>query len=62
MENSYYVKASKLTTKISDSIIDGCHIMLDRDRYEKVSKKPFGKVIVRNLIKADNSEKITCYA
>lgn len=62
MENSYYVKASKLTAKISDTIIDGHHIMLDRDRYEKVSKKPYGKVIVRNLIKEDNSEKITCYA
>jgi len=62
MENSYYVKASKLTTKISDTIIDGHHIMLDRDRYEKVSKKPYGKVIVRNLIKEDKSEKITCYA
>jgi hypothetical protein len=62
MKNSYYVKASKLTSKISDSIIDGYHIMLDRDRYEKVSKKPYGKVIVRNLIKLDKSEKITCYA
>ena len=62
MENSYYVKASKLTAKISDTIIDGHHIMLDRDRYEKVSKKPYGKVIVRNLVKEDNSEKITCYA
>lgn len=62
MENSYYVKAHKLTARISDTIIDGSHIMLDRDRYEKVSKKPFGKVIVRNLIKVDNSEKITCYA
>jgi len=62
MENSYYVKASKLTAKISETIIDGHHIMLDRDRYEKVSKKPYGKVIVRNLIKEDKSEKITCYA
>ena len=62
MENSYYVKAAKLTAKISDSIIDGSHIILDRDRYEKVSRKPFGKMIVRNLIKLDKSEKITCYA
>ena len=60
MENNYYVKASKLTSKISESIIDGKHIMLAGDRYERVSRKPFGKSIFKSLLKLDKSEKITC--
>jgi len=57
-----YIRSSKITPRIKQTVIFGEHISIDGDRYEKLTRKPYGKTIVRNLIKEDKSEKITCYA
>lgn len=59
---SNFIKADKITAKISQNIISGNHIKVDGNRFEKLSKKPYGKTIVRKLMAVDKSESITCYA
>ncbi len=62
MIKTNYIRSSKITPKIKQITIFDEHIILDGDRYEKLTRKPYGRVVVRNLIKEDKSEKITCYA
>jgi hypothetical protein len=56
-----YIRSTKITPRIKQTVITGEHISIDGDTYEKLSKKPYGRTILRKLIKSDNSEHITCY-
>lgn len=56
-----YIRSAKVTPKIKQNVIPGEHITLEGETFQKLSKKPFGRTILRKLIKADNSEHITCY-
>jgi hypothetical protein len=61
MIKSNYIRSTKITPRIKQTVITGEHISIDGDTYEKLSKKPYGRTILRKLIKSDNSEHITCY-
>lgn len=61
MIKSNYIRSSKLTPRIKQTVISGEHINIEDVRFEKLSKKPYGRTILRKLIKADQSEHITCY-
>ena len=61
MIKSNYIRSSKITPRIKATVISGEHITIEGDTFEKLSKKPYGRTILRKLIKADNSEHITCY-
>ena len=61
MINLNYIRSTKITPRIKQFGIDGEHITVEGNRFEKISKKPYGKTILRTLIKEDKSEKITCY-
>lgn len=62
MIKTNYIRSSKITPKIKQTVIYDEHIILEGDRYEKLTRKPYGRIVVKNLIKQDKSEKITCYA
>jgi len=61
MVKSNYIRSSKITPRIKQTVISGEHITIGEDTFEKLSKKPYGKTILRKLIKTDQSEHITCY-
>jgi hypothetical protein len=61
MIKSNYIRSSKITPRIKQTVISGEHITIEDVRFEKLSKKPYGRTILRKLIKADQSEHITCY-
>ena len=61
MIKSNYIRSSKITPRIKQTVIAGEHITIGEDTFEKLSKKPYGKTILRKLIKTDQSEHITCY-
>lgn len=62
MLKSYYIKSNKISAKINEILLPGNHIMIEGDRFERVSKRPFGRSIVRKLQSVDGGESITCYA
>lgn len=61
MVKSNYIRSSKITPRIKQTVISGEHITIGEDTFEKLSKKPYGRTILRKLIKTDQSEHITCY-
>jgi len=61
MIKSNYIRSSKITPIIKQTVISGEHITIEGDTFEKLSKKPYGRTILRKLIKTDKSEHITCY-
>lgn len=62
MIKSNYIKSTKITPRIKQSVVPGEHITIEGVTFEKLNKKPYGKTILRTLIKSDKSEHITCYA
>jgi len=61
MINSNYIRSTKITPRIKQFVIDGEHITIEGNKFEKITKKPYGRTILRTLIKEDKSERITCY-
>ena len=61
MIKSNYIRSSKITPRIKQFVVDGEHITIEGSKFEKITKKPYGRTILRTLIKEDKSEKITCY-
>lgn len=62
MEKLFYVPGLKITPKISDTVVDGQHIIVDGDRYERVNKRPTGRRVMRRLRSLDDSTQITIYS
>ena len=58
---SNYIKSNKITSKTSEMVMPGNHIMVEGERFEKLSKKPYGRTILRTLKSLDEKETITCY-
>jgi len=46
---SNFIKSNKITSKISETVMPGNHIMVEGERFEKLSKKPYGRSIIRTL-------------
>ena len=58
---SNFIKSNKISPKISETVIPGNHIMVEGERFEKLSKKPYWRSIIRTLKSLDEKETITCY-
>jgi len=58
---SNFIKSNKISPKISETVIPGNHIIVEGERFEKLSKKPYGRSIIRTLKSLDEKETITCY-
>jgi len=61
MIKSNYIRSTKITPRLKQFIVDGEHITIEGDKFEKITKTPYGRTIFKNLIKEDKSERITCY-
>lgn len=62
MVKSMFVSNQRITSRISEDIVPGYHIMVEGQRYELISKRPLGRRVLRNLINEQKQEKFVLYA
>jgi len=61
MNREYYISSWRMNHRISESHIDGSHIVVDGIVYEQVSRAPIGRRVVRRLINEDTNTRISIY-
>lgn len=61
MEKLFYVPAVKMNAKLQETKIDGNHISIGEYTYERLSKRPAGRSILRKLTNLDTQEQIVIY-
>lgn len=62
MIKSFYVLATKLTSRISETVIPGYHITYDGYIFEAVSKRPIGKTIYKRFRSMDDKEQLILFS
>lgn len=62
MIENYYIRATKINARVADIVADGAHIEIDGYRFEKLIKKPRGRLIERRLQNVDTQERILIYS
>ena len=61
MKNSYYIHTTKINARIADTVVQGQHIVVDGYTYERVSKRPAGKLISKRFSSIDTDEKLILF-
>lgn len=61
MDKLFYVPALKINAKISDLVIDGHHIMIGDDRFERLKNRPTGRRVLRKLENTQTGQKLVIY-
>ena len=62
MNESYFIRGTKVNARVADLIIEGQYIQIDGYRFEKLSKKPRGRVIERKLQNTNTQERFIIYS
>lgn len=62
MIETYYLSAVKINSKTSDLVIPGNHIIIEKYKFEQLSRKPKGRSISRRLLNTDTGERFIIYA
>lgn len=62
MEELFYVPYHRITAKIVDLVEEGNHIILNEITYQKLSRKPRGRMVKRRLQSLDGNTRILIYS
>jgi hypothetical protein len=62
MEKLFYVSSTKINAKIADTVIDGQHIEMEGYTYQRVSRRPLGRRVLRRLLNEQKQEQIVIYS
>lgn len=62
MNKLFYVPATKINARIADTVVEGYPIMIEGYQYEKVSRAPRGRKILRRLLNMETQERIVIYS
>ncbi len=62
MEELYYVPSMKVNSKVADLVIEGNHIEIDGRTYQRLSRKPRGRSVMRKLFSEKTNTRILIYA
>lgn len=62
MNKLFYVPATKINARIADTVVEGYPIKIDGYQYEKVSRAPRGRRILRKLLNVESQEQIVIYS
>jgi hypothetical protein len=62
MNESYFVRATKVNARVAELIIEGQHININGYKFEKLSKKPRGRTIERKLQNVESQERFIIYS
>lgn len=60
MNELFFVPAVKINARIADTVIVGSHIKINDYTYERVSRRPKGRSILRKLQNSDT--RLTIYS
>lgn len=62
MEELFYIPSLKVNSKVADTVVYGHHIEIDEITYQRVSKKPKGRSILRKITNITTNQTITIYS
>jgi hypothetical protein len=62
MNENYYIRATKINARVADLVLEGNHITIDGYTFEKLDRKPRGRVIERRLLNTETQERILIYS
>jgi len=62
MNESYFIRATKVNARVADFIIDVQHININGYKFERLSKKPRGRTIERKLQNTNTQERFIIYS
>jgi|TARA_R110000803_G_scaffold27212_3_gene63740 hypothetical protein len=61
MTKLYFYPTSKMNARISETIIQGKHIVIDGITFEQLTKRPNNRVVKRKLLNETKQERILIY-
>lgn len=61
MNNEYYISTWRMNHRISETVVDGYPIKVEGIIYEKVSKAPAGRRVIRRLLNTNTNTRIKIY-
>jgi|TARA_R100000027_G_scaffold47677_1_gene36485 hypothetical protein len=61
MEKLYYIPQWRMNARIAETVIEGDPITVEGTNYERVSRAPIGRSVVRRLRAMDESKRIVLY-
>lgn len=62
MEELYYIPSLRITSKVSELVMEGNHIEIAGRTYQRLSKKPRGRSIKRKLVSEQSNTRILIYS
>lgn len=62
MEESYFIRATKVNARVAELVIEGNHITIDGYKFEKLERKPRGRSVERRLQNLDTQERFIIYS
>jgi len=62
MEELFFIPSHKVTPVVAELVEEGNHITLDGLTYQKLSRKPRGRIVRRKLQSLDESTRILIYS
>lgn len=62
MNESYFIRATKVNARVADLVIEGNHITIDGYKFEKLYRKPRGRSIERKLLNERTQERFLIYS
>ena len=62
MEENYFIRATKINARVADLVIEGKHITIDGYKFERLERKPRGRVIERKLQNVEKQIRFLIYS
>lgn len=62
MNKELYISPLRINSRISETVLEGYHIVIDGATYERISRAPIGRRPVQRLINEETNTRITIYA
>lgn len=62
MEESYFIRATKVNARTADLVVEGNHITIDGYKFEKLERKPRGRSIERKLQNTNTGDRFLIYS
>lgn len=62
MEENYFIRATKINARVADLVIEGKHITIDGYKFERLERKPRGRVIERKLQNIEKQLRFLIYS
>ena len=62
MNELFFVPAVKINARIADTVVIGNHIKIDDYTYERVSRRPRGRSILKKLLSLDQQTRLVIYS